>query len=339
MKKKRILNMSEKRTEDILRRALADSGYRIFARLPLTKVLVREKGESLSKADRQFMESSELDFVIANADSIPEFAVEFDGPHHQSNPKQTERDVRKNRLCNMAKLPLWRITETELEDFDRYTILEFIVMRFLVWRDESDDIKRQIAEYCAALDTTQQKALTNSWIADPIIDPTVHFDIAHPFPQTEAVAKRLLKKYGVVSLFVEPILRGAPKRQFRLFCDVFAWSHERFESHDLVVRCDYVICRSKRPFSGIMSILSEDDRKSSDVLKKGFLDFRVRASLPIVNDYDASEAPFEYFMRNRKIPISFPSLPGVTPHDIGETMSEYLGLREVEKWFIRNQPE
>lgn len=340
MKKQRILNASEIRTEDVLRGALADSGYRVFARLPLSKVMQREKGQPLSKEDRKFMESSELDFVVANADSIPEFAVEFDGPFHQIDEKQANRDVRKNRLCDLAKLPLWRITDTELEDFDKCTILEFIIMRFLAWRNESDDIKRVIAEYWSTLDTEERHALTDGGIADPTIDPTVHFDIAHPFPRTREVAKRLLEQHGLVSLLAQPFLRHTPlQREYRLFCDVFAPSQERFDDHDLVVRCDYVVSRSKSPFSGIMTIASEVDRKSSEVLMRGALDFRVRASLPVVPDYDDSETPIECFMRNGKMPISFPELPGVTPHDIGETMSEYLGLREIEKWIEENQPE
>lgn len=339
MKKQRILNISEGRTDALLCAALHDSGYQVFPRLKLGTVLQREDGETLAKRDRRFLESSELDFVVVNAETIPVFAVEFDGPHHQFDEKQTERDVRKNRLCDMGRLPLWRITDTELEDCDRYTILEFIVRRYLAWRNEADDIKREIAEYWETLDAAQREALTDGGIADPTIDPTFHFDIAHPFPRTKEVAKRLLEEHGVVSLIAQPLLRAAPKRQFRLFCDVFAPSQLRFDGHDLVTRCDYVISRSRSPFSGVMSIASEADRKSSDVLTRGSLDFRVWAYLPVVTDYDGSEAPFEYFIRNGKMPISFQELPGVTPHDIGETMSEYLGLREVEKWVEKKRPE
>jgi len=335
MKKQRILNASETRSEDILRAALDGTGYRVFARLPIAKVFQRETGETLAKRDREFLKSSELDFVVANFDSIAEFAVEFDGPFHQLDDAQAFRDVRKNRLCSMADLPLWRITDTELEEFDRYTILEFIIMRFLSWRAESGDINFRIAAYISTLDEAQKTALVERGIADPIIDPAVHFDIAHPFPKIKDVAKRLLDRHGIVSLLAQPM---PSSKAFRLFADIFAPSQEHFDGHDLVVRCDYVVSRSREPFCGTKTIANGLDRKSSDIVKKGAIDFRLRASLPIVKDYDPKEAPIEYFMREGEMPISFPELPGVTPHDIGETVSEYLGFRELEKWADKENP-
>ena len=334
MKKKHLLDSSsEDRTDRILRTALAGTGFRLFSRQKLGDVLQRDVGEAVSRHDRNFLETSHLDFVVGNPDCLPEFAVEFDGPVHDLDPNQRERDIRKNRLCHMGKLPLWRIGDTELEEYDKFTILEFIIMRFLAWREESENIKHRIAEYIATLDETQKRALVSDGVADPVVDPTFHFDIAHPFPRTREVAKRLLEQHKVVSLLAQPFLSSSLHREpYRLFCDVFAPSLETFDRHDLVVRCDYIVSRSQEPFFGTKTIASQADRKSSEILKRGSLNFRIRASLPIVPDYDPNEAPIEYFMRKGEMPVSFPELPGVTPHDIGETMSEYLGLREVEKW-------
>lgn len=340
MKKQRILNASETRTEDVLRVSLAGSGYRVFARLPLGKVIQREQHESLPQSDRKFLLASELDFVVANAESVPEFVVEFDGPCHRSDEKQAARDVRKNRLCSLAELPLWRITDTELAEFDKCTILEFIIRRFLAWRRDSEDISKQIDEYWSALDKDQQQVL----IADPtggvILDPSVHFDIAHPFPRTREVAKRLLEEHGIVSLLAEPSLTSASLQQARrLFCDVFAPSRVTSDGHDFVTRSDYVVSRSQEPFHGTKTIASEPDRKSSKILKRGFLEFRIRGSLPIVPDYDPAEPPIEYFMRTGNMPVSLPELPGVTPHDVGDAVSEYLGFRAVEEWARENGQE
>jgi len=338
MEKRRILNASECRADGLLCSALHGTGYRLFARLPLAKVFQRQRGERLTKEDKRFLKCSELDFVVANSDSIPAFAVEFDGPWHQLAETEA-RDVRKNRLCSMAMLPLLRITDTELEEFDRYTILEFIVMRFLAWRAESPGIERRIHEHISKLDERHKEALLEGGIAHPCIDPTFHFDIAHPFPRTKDVAKRLLDRHGIVSVLAEPFLKEvSPPKSFRLFSDVFAPSQCRYDGHDLVVRCDYIVSRSAEPFFGTKSIANAQDRHSSQVLKKGAIDFRLRASLPIVSDYDPQEAPIDYFMREGEIPISFHQLPGVTPHNIGETVSEYLGFREVEKWADKENP-
>jgi hypothetical protein len=118
MKKRIILNQSERHTHDILHSILANSGFRIFPQIPLSKVLNREFGERLSEKDRNFLQKSEFDFVVTDADSNPVFAIEFDGPKHQTDKKQIERDIRKNRLCDHAKLPLFRITDNELKELD-----------------------------------------------------------------------------------------------------------------------------------------------------------------------------------------------------------------------------
>ena len=286
----------------------------------------------------KFLKESELDFVVANADSIPEFAVEFDGPFHQREDKQIA-DARKNRLCDLAKLPLLRITDTELEEFDKYTILEFIVMRFLAWKNEYQEIEQDIAEYVEMLDERQRQELLDGCIVDPCIDPAFHFDLRHPFPRTRELAKRLLTEHGVVSLLAEPFLKSmTTPHTYKLFCDVLP-SQLRFEGHDLIVRCDYVISRSTEPFFGLKTIASEQDRSTSTVLKRGAVDFRIRCTLPIDPDYDPAEVPIDYVSRTGKIPISFQELPGVTAFDIAENMSVYLGLREVQKWMEHNKPQ
>jgi very-short-patch-repair endonuclease len=332
VKKQRILNASEQLTEDVLRYALKGTGYRVFPRLPLAKVLKRDPGERLTTEDKRFLETSEFDFVIADANAIPEFAVEFDGPSHQLD-EQRKRDARKNKLCSIAKFPLLRITDIELEEFDKYTILEFIIARFLAWRAESDEIRQEIAEHVSTLDEHQLNALVEGGIADPSIDPTFHFDLRHPFPRTIEVAKRLLYQYQIVSIWAQPLLKSmANPRPYHYFCEVSLPSETNFEGYDLIVRSDYAISRSTEPFSGIKTIANEQDKKTSAVLKQGKVSFRIRQALPIMTDYNPKETPVGYFLRTGDIPISFPELPGVTPSDIAENMSEYLGLREVEKW-------
>lgn len=338
MKKQRILNASEQQTDEVLRSSFAGTGYRIFARLPLAKVIQREPRETLSNKDREFLKESELDFVVVNADSRPEFAVEFDGPYHQL-VNHIKPDARKNKLCDLAKLPLLRITDTELEEFDKYTILEFIVMRFLTWQNEYKEIEQDIAEYVETLDERQRQELLDGCIADPSIDSAFHFDLRHPFPRTRELAKRLLTEHGVVSLFAEPFLKSmTTPPTYKLFCDV-SRRQQRFEGHGLIVRCDYVISRSTEPFFGVKTIASEQDRSTSTVLKRGAVDFRIRCTLPIDPDYDPAEAPIDYVSRTGKFPVSFQELPGVDAFDIAENMSKYLGLREVEKWMERNKPQ
>jgi hypothetical protein len=212
-------------------------------------------------------------------------------------------------------------------------------MRFLAWQNEYKEIEQDIAEYVETLDERKRQELLDGCIADPSIDPAFHFDLRHPFPRTREWAKRLLTEHGVVSLLAEPFLKSMTSpHAYKLFCDVSPQQH-RFEGHDLIVRCDYVISRSTEPFFGVKTIASEQDRSTSTVLKRGAVDFRIRCTLSIDPDYDPAEVPIDYVSRTGKFPVSFQELPGVDAFDTAENMSKYLGLREVEKWMERNKPQ
>ena len=56
----------------------------------------------------EFALQSHFDFVIADADNWPIFALGFDGPSH-SNIKQIERDAKKRSLSERFRLPLHRV--------------------------------------------------------------------------------------------------------------------------------------------------------------------------------------------------------------------------------------
>lgn len=74
-----------------------------------------------------------FDFVVhRESDHEPEVAIEFDGFGHD-DPRQTERDIIKNRLCAVAGLPLLRIGGAELQVHEQVTILEWLLGRFIAW--------------------------------------------------------------------------------------------------------------------------------------------------------------------------------------------------------------
>jgi len=152
VKKKQIQNKWERQANDVLRASLVDTGYLVFASVALRDVIESEKKDQLGKKLREHIQTSHFDFVVANQQADPEFAVEFDGMYHHTKPKQSEADVRKNRLCCLAELPLWRIDSTELYEHGAYCILAFMIERFVAWRKECESIEQEIAEYVSALD-------------------------------------------------------------------------------------------------------------------------------------------------------------------------------------------
>jgi hypothetical protein len=61
---------------------------------------------------------------------MPLFVVEFDGPLH-STPEQTERDRKKNRLCEQFELPLLRIKDSYIDT--RYRTMDLLTWIVEYW--------------------------------------------------------------------------------------------------------------------------------------------------------------------------------------------------------------
>lgn len=335
MKKKPLLNSSEFKTLQLLEKGFKYTPYEVKCMVRMQAVIEEEQTDLLDPKLQQTLRTSEFDFVVySNARALePLFAVEFDGPHHQFDQEQISRDIRKNRLCHLAKFPLIRITDTELKDLDKYSILEFIISRFRAWQKSSGKIKREIADYIGTLSEDQKNDLVANGFADPSIDETFHFDLRNPFPKTIEVVKRLLFKHKIVTILSETFLKNLTKREdYYLFADVFAYMQHHFDGHDIVARSDYVISKSNKSFFGIKTISSAKDKQASTILEKGTINFRTRCTLPIVSNYDPDEVPIDYYLRTGEFPISFQELPGVTAFDIANNISEYLGYRQIEKW-------
>lgn len=339
MRKKKIQNRWESQADDVLRAYLAGTGYRVYAAVAMKDVIDREPKEELGKTLREHLQASHFDFVVTNQQGEAEFAIEFDGMSHHTQPEQREADVRKNQLCHLAELPLWRIDSTELEERGAYSILAFMIQRFVAWRQEAEGIGQAIAEYVSMLDEGRRSMLIAEGVLDSSIDPSCQFDLRHPFPETREVARRLLERYNAVGVLARPLLKAVPAgHTYRLFYDVFAALSEAGDGGDHVVRRGYAICLADKPSRDVEMLSREDGRRSMTVLQRGWTEFRIKSTLPIVHDYDWSESVCDYVTRTDKIPVWCVGLPGVTPQQVARHMSEYFALLEVEKWIEDNEP-
>jgi len=59
--------------------------------------------------------NAHFDFLVVDSQSLPKFAVEFDGPSHESLEGR-RKDVLKNSICEKLGLPLLRVTSEYLEE-------------------------------------------------------------------------------------------------------------------------------------------------------------------------------------------------------------------------------
>ncbi|MEK6300417.1 MAG: DUF2726 domain-containing protein [Acidobacteriota bacterium] len=196
MKTKRLFNTSEYKTVGILRRALQqDTEFFIYPELPLNKVIEAEKGDDISKKEVGTLNTASFDFTIYNRASFPQFAIEFDGPPHVTYEKKRQTDIRKNRLCGLAGLPLLRIGDAFLNEYEKTSLLEYVIGRFVAWSSGDDCLPRgggdQVERDIHAPDHSQETEYED--------DPSIMFDLGHPFPASIEVAKRLYRAYGIVT--------------------------------------------------------------------------------------------------------------------------------------------
>ncbi len=126
MYRKRIENKQEERTHEILDDIARKYEARIFAKMRVADTLIIENS-GLPNNEYSYAFKAHFDFVIVNKDSIPEFAVEFDGLQHKFDPSSIYRDKLKNNICRKLDFPLLRITSEYFEKIGRFpTILSWI---------------------------------------------------------------------------------------------------------------------------------------------------------------------------------------------------------------------
>lgn len=328
MRKLRLLNTSEYLTEQVLLKALEGTGYRVHAPLPLHRVVQREPGEIIPQRDKKYLQTSELDFVVYNPESYPEFAVEFDGPIHQE-AEQRRKDVRKNRICEMAGLPLVRITDIHLEEYEKCSLLEYMIRRFVAWKAEEDEVLAEINEYLATLSEEEFRRLTQDGFLDPTIDPSVIFDLRHPFPGTAELAERLYAQYGILSDHLESEAWTSEARQDRRL--EFATLGGGFTSQgsDHIQRGNYEL---------VEITPKAQEPPSVERVHSVHVEFRIQWTVPVVEDFDWRETPFEYYRKTGRTPIAFQDIPGISMPELAENFCEFLALKKLCDWAEQNLP-
>lgn len=319
MRKRRVLVFQEPAVHSILLRQLTPKGFRIYPKVRLADAIFKD--EYLSPREFQYFTRAHFDFLVVKDDDTPVFAVEFDGRGH-AEPEAVERDVIKNRLCNRSALPLLRITSAEIAESDQHSVLDYMLMRYVAWQEEIHDIAAEIEEFAASLPTG---ADPDDYAVD--LDPSVHFDLRHPFPATSAVRDRLWKNHGVAWNLGDR--RGAAAA--RLFCDVGCPKQIGNTKDDQFTSCD------------VTATVWEPSATAQSPMLVKRVSVSVRAWLPLQVNVPGAPLFFSSGLLSlsaeqvrlfgeRVNAMWFPHLPGVSPWDIAENYAEYLGFRAIERW-------
>lgn len=321
---RRITNLSEHRTFHAMDSALAGTEYRIFAKLPVRDVLDAGRMADLSKHLRNTLNTSHFDFVVVSPDHLPKYAVEFDGPHHFQYRTAQISDIRKNKLCAVAGLPLLRVTDAELEIHDSISILEFMTQRMLAWEQRYPVLQAEMAERIRSLSADELRQFTEDGVLDPSLDASFWFDLEHPFPLTAALRSELSRCHG---LREEPPSTGGTDRWFHVLP---VGSGGAGCTH--LERVSFGIYRGRPDRASLQWRNGHLTTPGVEVLTEGKIAVGLRWPLIIEEDYDGEEAPIDYMLRTGRMPICFPDLPGAHVPSICEAVAEYLALREVSRW-------
>jgi hypothetical protein len=94
-----LVNIGEEATDTALQEAARQHGVRPHAKVRVADALDISRS-GLSDDEYSYALKAHFDFVVASEeDRKPHFAVEFDGPYHDNDPKAIARDAMKDSIC------------------------------------------------------------------------------------------------------------------------------------------------------------------------------------------------------------------------------------------------
>lgn len=257
---------------------------------------------------------------------VPVFAIEFDGPHH-SFPVQAERDILKNRLCKRANLPLVRIELSDIQEYDKITLLDYMLDRYLSWQREEEDILDEIREFVSEL--TPKEARARFEDSDPSVDPSFLFDLRHPFPATRVVKQRLLQNYKIAHEHAGPRDLSSALYMFKV-----DWGYEGPDKDEQYHKCVRKVT------------LQEGVSSQGKIFFETEVSASVRSWLPTTTEIPDPPPLFSAVLEESALKTMLqrisamwsPNLPGISTWDISEQFAEYLAYRAVEQWAQKNIP-
>ena len=127
---KKLSNKSEKEVYEQIVSAADRYAASVYRKVRVADVIDIEK--LASRPSGAYALQAHFDFVVADPEEKPLFAVEYDGPGHDK-----KKDGRKNEICRQAGLALFRVdlqssrAETARLNFLRYLVhLWFLAAKF-----------------------------------------------------------------------------------------------------------------------------------------------------------------------------------------------------------------
>lgn len=307
---KKFLNTSEFKSLKIIEKTLKNSKYKVFPGLPLYAVFGNKDNE-FNREEKRYIHESTFDFVIFDEKSFPQLAIEFDGPVHDIYKKKRMSDIKKNRICMKQGLYLLRIRDFHLKEYEKITILEYILLRFIRWNIEQKKLVQDMYDFFESLSEEEFEEYTRDGVLDPSIDPTVIFDLKYPFPGIEDVKKRMRNFYGIFDR------------------DIFNRGDEtRIEEDGSITHVE------RRQLETSIEMINSSATQEINIIFSAPVN--LLCLIPTEKDWNRSESPYDYFKKSGKLPVAFNDVPGLSVNELAETIAEYFTLKKIENWLEIN---
>ncbi|MFC1740117.1 DUF2726 domain-containing protein [Pseudomonadota bacterium] len=107
------MNFHEGSTRAILQNAARTHGATVYTK-PRIADVVNIARSGLDDDHFSYALQAHFDFVVADQNELALFAVEFDGPLHESNAQAVRNDEKKNHICDKLNFPLARVRDEHL---------------------------------------------------------------------------------------------------------------------------------------------------------------------------------------------------------------------------------
>lgn len=127
MDRRRLIlsNQYEAETHRVLEETASKLGARVFPKIRIADVLdVSRSG--LRGDEYQYALKAHFDIVVTDESSKTQFAVEYDGRGHETDPDTIRRDALKNSICDKLGLPLLRIGDELFRKVGRFSLLGWL---------------------------------------------------------------------------------------------------------------------------------------------------------------------------------------------------------------------
>ena len=316
---KRLGNTSEHKSFQILDKVLRDTGLTVNRQSKLEDV-IEVDGTTLDNQEKKTLRSASLDFVIYNQESLPEFAVEFDGPCHDSEERKRKSDIRKNRLCCAGGLRLLRIGDSFLTEYEKSSLLEYVVRRFVDWRNECDEVRKEesdIADYLASTEASEGDY-------DRIQDPQIMWDLEHPFPASLRIAETIYSTHGIISCQIDAEVHAKATAQPKYLIFEFNGSGSSpIGLYYQTVRRRYELRRMTQETTGTYH---------SERLHNLEVETSYCHNLPHV-DLSGTDPTKPLFIFET---VHGQDIPGISMHELADHFCDFLALDKLRVWVDKN---